>query len=102
MSPTGRVKLVLRCRKVGTGTAAKRCTGSVKLTATIGGRKRTIATATFDFPRIARKTLLVRLGATARRLIRRSTRATLTMTVRNGRLTDRTASKAVRILPRRR
>jgi hypothetical protein len=100
MSATGRVRLALRCRKVGTGTPPSRCTGSVRLTATIGGRKRVIATTTFNFPSASTKTLRVRLTALARRLIRRSTRATLAMTVPNGRLPDRKATKAVRILPR--
>jgi hypothetical protein len=100
MSSSGRVKLALRCRKVGTGTAPGRCTGSVSLTATIGARKRTIGTATFNFARTATKNLLVRLTSTARRTITRSTRAALTMTVPNGRLPSRKTTRSVRILPR--
>ncbi len=102
MSSSGRVRLVLRCRKNGTGTVPSRCTGSVKLTAMLGGRQRTIGSATFSFPRSNATSLLIRLTARARRSIKASKRATLTMTVSNGRLPARKATRTVRILPRRR
>ncbi len=96
---TGHVALALRCRAVGAGTPPRRCTGTVRLTATLGGRRQSIGTASFSFLRTATRILRVRLSARARLGIHRTTRATLTVAVPNAGAATRRATKSLRILP---
>jgi hypothetical protein len=99
MSPTGRVALTLRCRKIGTRTAPSTCAGTIRMTATLGGRRQTIGTAAFSFPGAATRTVRVRLSARARLGLHRSTPVTLTVAVPNPGRATRRMTKHVRILP---
>jgi hypothetical protein len=99
MSPTGRIALTLRCRKIGTLAAPSTCSGTIRLTATLGGRRQSIGTATFSFPGAATRTVRVRLSARARLGIHRATRTTLTAAVPNPRRATRRMTKHVSILP---
>ena len=101
VSKTGRVAVRLRCRTTGTtGALASTCRGTVRLTARIGGKRRTIGAADYGFPRTAAKTVSVKLTAAARRAIRRATAATLTVSTTNPGRPSRTATKAVTVVPR--
>ena len=66
VSKTGRVAVRLRCRTTGTtGTVTSTCRGRVRLTALIAGRRRTIGSVTYRFPRTRAKTVSVKLSAAA-------------------------------------
>ena len=99
LSRAGRAAVTVRCRTVGTGTAAATCIGTLKLTARIGGRRQTVGTARFSFPRAATRTVAIKLGPAARRALKRARAATLTATVANGPGGARTATKAVTLVP---
>ena len=99
MSPSGRIALRLRCRKIGTLAAPSTCAGTIRLTATLGGRRQSIGAATFSFPSAATRTVRVRLSARARLGIHRATRTTLTAAVPNPRRATRRVTKHVHILP---
>lgn len=98
LTSTGRVALALRCRAIGSGTPPSTCAGTLRLTATLG-RRQSIGTATFSFPRAATKIVRVTLTARARLGIRKITPATLTVAVPNKGRATRRATKIVRILP---
>ncbi|MEA2193123.1 MAG: hypothetical protein QOI73_3244, partial [Solirubrobacteraceae bacterium] len=98
LSSTGRVPIALRCKTVGSGTAAARCAGSLKLTALIHGKRRTIGSATFSFPRASKRTVNVRIAAKTRAALKRTTSATLTVSVKNVGAATRRASRSVVVL----
>lgn len=101
VSRAGRVPVRMRCSTSGTGTVAATCRGTLRITAKLGGRTRTAGTATFRIARTATKTVNVRLNATARRLLRRSTKATVAATASNAALGTLKASRGVTLVPRR-
>jgi len=98
LSSSGRVSLKLRCRAVGTGTTPGTCAGTLKLTARVGGARRTIGSASFSFARASTKTVSVKLSARTRRALRSVTYATLTVSVRNAGATARRATRSVIVL----
>jgi hypothetical protein len=102
LSATGRVAVRLRCRTIAAGAPPSACTGTIRLRATIGRRRQTIAARTFRFPAAATRVLRMRLTSRARSAVKRPTPATLTSTVRNASGRDRRADKRVQILPARR
>jgi hypothetical protein len=102
LSATGRIAVRLRCRTIGAGAPPSACAGTIRLRATIGRRRQTIAARTFRFPAAATRVVRVRLTARARSAVKRPTPATLTSTVRNASGRDRRADKRVQILPARR
>ena len=102
VSKGGRVSIGLRCRTIGTGTRPVTCVGTLRLTARINGKRQTIGSATFSFPRAASKTVSVRLSAKARRALRKVTRATLTATATSAGRAPRKATKNVRLIPPKR
>jgi hypothetical protein len=99
VTSTGRVALALRCRRVGAGTPPATCAGTIRLTATLGGRRQSIGTAAFSFPRTKTQVVRVRLSARARLGIHRTTPATLTVAVSNRGSSTRRDAKTLRILP---
>jgi hypothetical protein len=99
LSRAGRVAVALRCRTIGTGRAPATCTGTLKLTARVGGRRRTVGTARFSFARATTRIVSIKLGAKARRALKRATAATLTATVANAAGGARTARKSVTLVP---
>lgn len=101
LSRAGRASVTLRCRTIGRGTATATCTGTLKLTAPIKGRRQTIGTARFAFPRAGTKTVAIKLGAKARQALRKATAATLAATVANATGGARAATKAVTLVPYR-
>ena len=100
VSRTGRVAVRLRCSTSGAGAGDSACHGTVTLTARIRGKQQTIGRATFSFPRLAARTISVKLTAAARRAIRRSTKATLTVRAGNAGKASRTKRKTVTVVPR--
>jgi hypothetical protein len=98
LSATGRVRLALRCKTLVSGATSPTCSGSVRLTARIGAKKRTVASATFSFSPSTTKSLRVRLSAKARRAIKSPRSASLTAFVPGSGPARRTATKAVVIL----
>ncbi len=100
ISRTGRVSVVLRCRTVGEGTAPRTCTGTLRITARVRGKVRTVGTARFSFARTSSRTVGVRLTSLARRSLRTSTAATIVVRVTGGR--PSLATKRVRLVPVRR
>lgn len=103
VSRTGRVSVRVACRRIGLGVAPSRCRGTLRLRMRVGSRTLTVGTASFSFARTATRTVSIRLSAQARRMLRRTTVATLRASVRNtGATPTRTATKRVRIVPRRR
>jgi hypothetical protein len=98
LSSTGRVPVRVRCTVVGRGPAPSRCSGTVRVTARIGGRTVTVGTARLRGDRTG-TTVRVRLGARGRRLAARSSglAVRVRVSVRTGG-TTRTATKAVRVL----
>jgi hypothetical protein len=101
LSRAGRVAVALRCRTIGTGRAPATCTGTLKLTARVGGRRQTVGTARFSFARATTRSVSIKLGAKARRALKRATAATLTATVANAAGGARTATKSVTLVPLR-
>jgi hypothetical protein len=98
LSRTGRVALRVRCIAVGRGAVPAQCTGSVRITARIGGRTVTVGRATLKGARSG-TTVGVRLTARGRRLAARAPGLAVRVTVSvrtDGR--TRTASRAVRVL----
>jgi hypothetical protein len=102
LATAGRVTVKLRCRTRGSGAAPARCTGKLTLTARIKGRKQTIGTASFSFPRTATKAVTVRLTARARAALKRATAATLSVSVTNAGRAAVKATAAVKLVPRSR
>ena len=100
VSRTGRVSVRLRCSASGAGTGDSTCHGSVTLTARIKGRQQTIGRATYSFPRLAARTVSVKLTAAARKAIKTSTKATLAVRAGNAGQASQTKKKTVTVVPR--
>ena len=102
LSKSGRVSIRLSCDTSGAGAEPATCAGTLKLTAKIKGKQRTIGRATFSVNRGKAKTVKVRLKASARRALKKATSAKLTVSVTNAGSTARKATKKVTLVPRKR
>lgn len=80
VSRAGRAPVRVACRSASVATAPATCSGTVRITARLGGRTRAVGSAGFRVRSGATATAQVRLTATARRLLRRATTATVTAT----------------------
>jgi hypothetical protein len=100
VSKTGRVSVRLRCSTSGTGTGDSACHGTITLTARIQGKQQTIGRATYSFPRLAARTVSIKLTAAARTAIKQSTKATLTVRAGNAGTASQTRKKTVTVVPR--
>lgn len=104
LSASGRVAVRLACRPLGLGLglAPQRCSGTLRLTMKIKGKRQTIGTATFRFAPTTTKTVSIRLSAKARRALKRTTAATLAAVVTSADGAPQRATKTVRLVPRKR
>jgi hypothetical protein len=100
VSKAGRVAVRLRCSTSGTGTGESTCHGTVTLTARIKGRQQTIGRAAYFFPRLSAKTVSIKLTAAARKALKHSTKATLTVRAANAGKASQTKRKTVTVVPR--
>ncbi|MDO9352390.1 MAG: hypothetical protein Q7T55_01755, partial [Solirubrobacteraceae bacterium] len=82
-SKTGTLKLKISCVIAGTGASSPTsCEGSVKLSAKIGGKKKTLGSASFKLAGGKQKELSVKLNAATRTALRRGAlKATVSSTV---------------------
>ena len=97
LSKSGRVSVRLRCVTKGTGTKPKRCIGTLRLTARIKGKTRTIASGYFNFDSSKTLKKSIHIGASARKVLRRKA---LKVTMRAS-TADGTAKRTITIKRRR-
>jgi extracellular elastinolytic metalloproteinase len=97
LSKSGRVTVRVKCVTTGSGTRPKRCVGTLRLTARIKGRTRTIAAGVFAFDSSKTLKQALKLGRRARKVLR--SRA-LKVTV-HARTADGTAKRTITIRRRR-
>jgi hypothetical protein len=82
--PVLSLKLKVSCELVGTGAAPASCDGSVKLSAKLGGKKKTLGSTKFKLVGGKQKQVTVKLSAATRTALRRgSLKATVSSTVGN-------------------
>ena len=100
LSSTGRVSIPVGCRAAGAGAPPAICTGTLRLTARVRGRTRTVGKARFAVRPGTTKALRFRISAAARRGLPRSAPATVRLRVNNAGRVTRTFTKRVTLVRR--